>query len=139
MAKFNLADRWNSGLPGYYWLTRPKAMVITHHGIAKRDELGRESVLELNPGGTNFTNFPGFSDGNRVSVKDWKPLSEGFEIEARVQEICSRDWRYSLCFWNCEHLANEVWSGTRHSQQAGLGFILGTLVLLFAASAGIKR
>lgn len=142
MATNTPSQRWNSGTQGYYWLTRRKDRIVTHHGIGRRDEFGRLSILELLPTGTRDTTLKSFADGERVVVKDWKPLSARVEIEARAEEVRRRKRPFSILFWNCEHLASEIFNGKASSGQVQLGVLLGSVlcaVLGAAFAAGSRR
>lgn len=143
MPHFTPAERWNAGVPGYYRVTRPKALVVTHHGICRRDAYGQHVVLEINPTKTHLTDLATFADGQQISVLEWRPLSDGAEIEGRAYAVRARRRPYHLWQWNCEHLASEVFNGKPESAQADFGMIIGTILCIFAATAvvtaGSKR
>lgn len=65
-------------------------------------------------------------------MRDWKPLSAGFEIEPRAADVLAKRRPFSLITWNCEHVASRVWNGeTESSQVKGWGLAAAGLLALF--------
>ena len=140
MSYFTTTEHWHNSALGYYWLTRLKAAgLVDHHGIAKRDQFGRNWVFELKPTGYRFTNWDGFACGERVRVEAWKSLSAYVEIEGRIQQICGRRRAFSLMFWNCEHQASEIWNGKEESKQVQWGIVAMIVIGAFVGISNFKK
>jgi hypothetical protein len=125
-------QRWLSGQMGYYLLGRPKiAGLIRHFGVAKINEFGQSWVFEFDPKGARFSEWQEFTDGEHVTAEAWKPLTECFEIEGRIQELQAAAPDFNAITQNCEHVARYIWSGERESKQVkGYGWAAAGLLAL---------
>lgn len=125
-------EMWDSRVPGFYKLCRPKAAgFIRHYGVAEVDTWGQRRVVELNPRGYRLTDVPGFADGEIVTALEWKPLSEGPAIVYRLNEVQKEYPSFDLLGHNCEHAAEFIWTGERESSQVkGWGVLAASLLVL---------
>lgn len=114
--------------PGFHLVRRFKCPVC-HYGILQVPEEGPPLVYELLPGGYRKTDLAGFAAGHRVTFLDWRPLSEGEAILARMEACRKANPRWSLFGNNCEHAARRALFGRRRSRQVGACAAAAALLL----------
>lgn len=99
---------------------------VQHAGVY----MGKEQVLHNGPdGGVEVVSYDTYSQGKTVNVvsTDQQNICE---LKQRLQQITQGDTQYQWFSNNCEHIANFLISGRKHSPQkqaAIAGAVIGAI------------
>ena len=118
-----------------FYLVRRRKCFVRHFGVLAELPGRPAEVFELLPEGYRVTDLATFGAGRAVSFSDWRPVSEGPGIRARLAALALERPAWNLCTHNCEHAARWVLTGRRESRQIGrwagvAAALVGAAVLL---------
>ncbi len=103
-------------------LTRPKALIVTHVGVAVAPNLVLQNTPEK---GEHLTTVQEFSAGKPVILH--RTGANPATVVARAQAVISNPQKYDLIQNNCEHTVTKVIQGIAQSSQLAV-FVMVALV-----------
>lgn len=111
--------------------------LVAHVGLILNFQCGTQIVLHTNPdNNVHLSSIDEFSDGERLVIKESYRATQ--EIVDRVKCRLFADLKYSI-FDNCEHLVNEILTGSPSSAQLKSALVTSAIGAASLALASGKR
>lgn len=108
--------------------------LVAHAGLILNFQCGTQIVLHTNPdNNAHLSSIAEFSDGERLVIKESYPATQ--DMVDRIERRLFANLKYSI-FDNCEHLVNEILTGSPSSTQLKSALFtsaLGTASLALAS------